>query len=87
VLTTALHRRKQAEESWTDRQLLHHTHSVQVKDTMKCTAPQQLSLAFQLMTVGLLNTGFQNLKYQDQIFRTYRSTFISHSSRNIRVQC
>jgi len=36
-------------------------------------------LAFQLMTIGLLNTaGFQKLKYSDQgIFRTSRSTFIS----------
>jgi len=39
------------------------------------------------MTFGLLNTtGFQNLKYKDQgIFRTFTSTFVSHSSRILRV--
>ena len=42
---------------------------------------------FELMIVGLQSiAGFQILKYQDQeIFRKSRSTFISHSSRNLLV--
>jgi len=66
------------------------THTVsRLKLPCSAWAHSNFSFAFQLINIGLLNTArFQNFKYSDQgNFRTTRSTFISHSSRNIRVYC